>query len=260
MVRNEMRRILRAVDEVKITEMIKGATKPITMRHEKWLSDNPNPKYSKKALEFAAKVLKSDVGGNRERKSLFRSSAAGSCARKQVFSAQGIKGRNTIDSDLANIFATGNFLHLKWQMAGLTEGWLAVAELPVESKEYSFGGTLDGVIDDGSLFEFKSINPRGFSQVCEWGPRHDHILQAHGYMWLANLPAVSFVYEDKGSGEWREFRVQRDELIIDAVIGMVDDMENHLAKETLPAPLPDCVKKNGYVYRHCPFNETCLSK
>lgn len=255
-----MGRRVRAVDELKMTELIKSVDKPITMRHEKWLSSNSNPNYSQRALEFAAKALKGEIGGNRERKSLFRASSAGSCQRKQVFSAAGVKGNHVIDSDLANIFATGNFLHLKWQMAGLTEGWLAVAELAVESKEYNFGGTLDGVIDDGSLFEFKSINPRGFAQVCEWGPRHDHLLQAHGYMWLANLPAVSFIYEDKGSGEWREFRIHRDELIVDAVIGMVDDMENHLAEKTLPAPLPDCVKKTGYVYRHCPFKETCLSE
>ncbi len=243
-----------------LKEMIRGADLPITMRHERWLETNSNPAYSDDALRFAGKALTNQVGGNRERKSLFRSSSAGSCQRRQLFQANKVPGITTISSDLANIFATGNFLHLKWQMAGLTEGWLAVAEMAVESKEYSFGGTLDGVLYDGSLFEFKSINSRGFASVAQYGPKHDHILQAHGYMWLANLPAVSFVYENKDNGEWREYRMQRDELIVDAVVGMVDDMERNYKEETYPEPLSKCLDREGMNYRQCPFRDICLEK
>lgn len=243
---------------MKLKEMIRGAELPITMRHERWLETNSNPVYSDKAMRFASNVLSHDVGGSRKRTSLFRSSAAGSCARRQLYTANKVPGISEISSDLANIFATGNFLHLKWQMAGLTEGWLAVAEYAVESKEYSFGGTLDGILYDGSLFEFKSINSRGFASVNQYGPKDDHILQAHGYMWLANLPAVSFVYENKDNGEWREFRMERDELIVDAVVGMVDDMERHHKEQTYPEPLSKCVDREGMNYRQCPFRDICL--
>ena len=247
---------------MKIKEMIRGADKPITPRHEKWLASNPNPVYSKKALEFAQTVLSGQVGSNRDRDTRFRSSGQGQCERKQLFAAKKFPGNNSIDSDLANIFANGNFLHLKWQMAGLTEGWLATAEFPVDSKTHSFGGTLDGIVFDGSLFEFKSINTRGFANVCEYGPKKDHIRQAHGYMWLANLSAVSFVYEDKGaaSDAWREFRVERDEKIVAEVVESIERMETHLKEDTMPEPLKDCLDRTGYVYRHCPFRDICLEE
>lgn len=243
-----------------LKDMLRGAELPITPRHEKWLAENSNPKYSDLALGFAAQVLRSDVGGNRRRSTLFRSSALGSCERKQLFQANKVVGLDYIDSDLSNIFATGNFMHLKWQMAGLTEGWLSIAEYAVESKEYSFGGTLDGILYDGSLFEYKSINPRGFSNVCEYGPKKDHILQAHGYMWLANLPAVSFVYEDKGSGDWREFRMDRDPEIEAEIVGIIQGLTVHHKEETYPEPLKKCVEKEGYIYRQCAFREVCMEE
>jgi len=245
---------------VNLKEMLRGADLPVTPRHEKWLSENPSPEYSKEALAFASSVLRSDVGGNRRRSTHFRASSLGSCERKQMFSANKIKGINYIDSDLSNIFATGNFMHLKWQMAGLTEGWLSVAEFPVESKIWSFGGTLDGILYDGSLFEYKSINPRGFSNVCEYGPKKDHILQAHGYMHLANLPAVSFVYEDKGSGDWREFRMERDREKEDEILGIIERLSTHYVEETYPEPLKKCLDKEGYVYRQCAFRDVCFEE
>ncbi len=243
-----------------LKEMIRGADLPITMRHERWLETNATPQYSPEALEFAKKVLAHEVGGNRDRKSLFRASGLGSCQRRQLFAANDVAGITDISSDLANIFATGNFLHLKWQMAGLTEGWLKQAEIPIESKEYSFGGTLDGILYDNSLFEFKSINNRGFGGVQQYGPKKDHILQAHGYMWLAGLDHVSFVYENKDNGEWREFRMERDESIIEDIIGMVGNMERWRAEGVYPEPLNKCLDREGYTYRQCPYRETCLDE
>lgn len=241
-----------------LKDMIKGKDLVLSQRHERWLEENANPVYSEKALQFAQDVLSQDVGGSRSRSSSFRASALGSCGRRQVYKAMDTKGDTKIDAKLANIFATGNFLHLKWQMMGLTEGWLVEAEIPAESDTYDFGGTLDGILYDGSLFEFKSINDRGFRNVNEYGPKKDHILQAHGYMWLKDLEAVSFVYENKGDGEWREFRVKRDESTIDQIKDSTSKLELHLTNETIPDPLQSCIEKQGYLYRQCPYRKVCL--
>lgn len=231
----------------------------ITQRQGRWLEENPNPVYSDEALEFAERVLASEVGGNRERTSNFRASALGSCARRQVYKAIDADGINNIDAKLANIFATGNFLHLKWQMQGLTEGWLLEAEIPAEAPYgFDFGGTLDGILYDYSLFEYKSINHRGYQGVCQYGPQKNHIKQAHGYMWLKELDAVSFVYEDKSDGEWREFRVRRDEDIITSMIIDLENMTTHVKENTLPRRLPPCRRKTGTDYRYCPYREICL--
>ena len=245
---------------MKMKDLIRSEDLVISVRQERWLEENPNPVYSDKALEFAHDVLTSDVGGNRRRSTLFRSSAQGSCERQQVYKASQRDGINSIDAKLSNIFATGNFMHLKWQMQGLTEGWLERAEVPSESNAYSFGGTLDGILHDGSLFEYKSINDRGYSQVQRYGPKKDHIRQANGYMWLRNLPAVSFIYENKATGEWREHRLYRDEAIVKVIKNSITDMELHITNKTRPEPLQACIDKQGYVYRQCPYRKFCLEE
>ena len=141
-----------------LRKLLASSELPITVAHEQWLARSHNADYSQEALEFAGKVLSHEVGGARSRNTRFRSSAVGSCARRQVLKAIGVSEKSTIDGKLANIFQTGNFLHLKWQMAGLTAGWLAEAEVSADAPDLNFGGTLDGILDDGSGFEFKSIN------------------------------------------------------------------------------------------------------
>lgn len=241
-----------------LKEMIRGAELPITIRHEAWLAANPNPQYTEAALDFARQALAHEVGGSRRRTTSYRASGLGGCERKQQFSALKAEGIKDIDSQLANIFGTGNFMHLKWQMAGLTEGWLTSAEVPVEDAELDFGGTMDGIVWDNSLFEFKTINSRGFSNVCEFGPKKDHIYQAHGYMYLADLPAVSFVYEDKGTGDWREFRMERDDDLVEEIISKIKRLNELKEEKKLPEPLSSCIDREGYMYRHCPFRTICL--
>ncbi len=148
---------------MKLKDVIRSVQQnlPITMRMDKWLAENPNPVYSPEAIEFSRQVFTKEVGGQRDNRQPFRASAMGMCARRRIFSALGVAEAREIDAKLGNIFGTGNFLHLKWQMAGLTEGWLARAEMPIDMPHMHFGGTLDGRLYDGSGFEFKTIPTMG---------------------------------------------------------------------------------------------------
>lgn len=132
---------------------------PITVRMEAWMLANSDPVYSEAAIQFSDDFLRKRVGGNRNnRKPHFRASGMGKCARARVLARIGTPGvSEQYSSTQANTFATGNFMHRKWQMAGLTEGWLVKAEVPLENDEEDLGGTADGYIYDGSLFEFKGL-------------------------------------------------------------------------------------------------------
>jgi len=230
---------------------------PVTMRHERWLIEGS--KITPPAALFAQRALNGEVGGNRARKPLFRASGMGSCRRKQIFSCLGTAKKELLDGKTANIFLTGNFIHLKWQVAGLSAGWLAEAEVPVERLDLSYAGTLDGVLDDGTGCEIKSINTRGFSMVMDRrSPLADHLLQAHTYMLLKGLEIFSFIYEDKNSQEWKEFRVYRDDHLTDSVTKEMVDLNDHWNSKTLPDVKPDCLKRDGFEYRNCPFKDVCL--
>lgn len=247
---------------MKLKDIIRSVQQdlPITMRMDSWLTQ-PNPTYSQTALEFAQAALSHQVGGNRERKQPFRSSSMGFCQRRRLFTAAGVAEHGSIDSKLGNIFGTGNFLHLKWQMAGLTEGWLAEAEIPLDDPALRLGGTLDGKLFDGSGFEFKTIHTSGYSQVMTLGPKPLHIRQVHTYMVLdASIEAFSVVYEDKNSGEWREFRVNKDMAVYREVDTEIYELNMAYEAKKLPPILPMCSTKEGSDYRQCPFRDVCLKQ
>jgi hypothetical protein len=232
---------------------------PVTPVHEKWMTENPNPKYSWEALAFAARQLEGTSGSNRLRKRMFRASGTHTCKRRQVLAYIGHPGETEqITSQLGNILATGNFTHIKWQMQGLTAGWLDEAEVPMDKPEINAGGTADGVLTEGGGFECKSINDRGYGRVTSYGPLEDHEEQTDNYMFLGDLERYSIVYENKNNGEWREFVRYRDPKNMKAVSERFDELNTFVADEKLPVILPDCKKGEGVKFRQCPFKGSCL--
>lgn len=229
----------------------------ISMKHEKWLTDNPNPTYSEKALEFAHEQLLGVKGSQRLRKKMFRASAAQHCHRQQVFNILGAPKKEEIESKLSNIFATGNFLHLKWQMQGLTAGWLLDAEVPVDRPELNAGGTMDGVTWDAGGFEFKSINSRGYAGVQIYGPKEIHLRQVDNYMFLGGLDHFSIVYENKDTGDWREFRVDRDDKRMEEAEKGFHELNGYLERKEMPRMLMDCEDGIGTQFRNCPYRDIC---
>jgi hypothetical protein len=232
---------------------------PITVMHEEWMTANPEPHYSKAAQEFAATQLAGKSGSQRLRKRMFRASSAGQCTRRQVLAMAGVPKMEKITPDLAAIFATGHFIHLKWQMQGLTAGWLKVAEVPVDRDDLRAGGTMDGICHDDGGFELKSINSRGFGSVNTYGPKDMHDFQVHHYMYLGGLDHFSIVYENKDTQEWREFLVPRNEKTIRDVRESIERLNEYLDNKKLPPVLPECAAMSPVgPFRNCPFKDSCL--
>jgi hypothetical protein len=247
----------------KLKQLLRAAQEdlPITVRHERWMSSNPNPIYSDKALEFAQQALQRNVGGSRKRARLFRASGMARCPRSRMFTYLGMPKRLDIDSQLAGIFSMGEFIHLRWQMAGITEGWLVSPEVPVESPEIMLGGTMDGVLYDNSGFELKSINSNGYRRVMDFGPKEEHLLQVHAYMIMRKEVSdrFSIVYENKDTSEWREFRVTYDQVIAQKAMNEIESLISNYTSNTLPPMLSSCETKEGYVWRGCEFRDICPS-
>ena len=239
-----------------LAQMLKTSNLPITMRHERFLSQG-DPVFSPEALQFAQDVLSGQVGGNRKRERLWRASGAGRCLRERMFARIGVPEARGTNSQLQNIFNNGNFAHLRWQMAGLTEGWLIGVEIPADHHEMGVGSTLDGMIWDESILEFKSINDRGFRMVCDYGAKHPHKMQLH-YMFLTTgRTAGSIVYENKNSQDWREERVLLDPEIMADVHRELDALKAGWENKSLPPMKPNCETREGAEYRNCAFRDLC---
>lgn len=253
------------------------------------MATNPDMYFSDKVADFVRKQLTKPP---KERRGVFSPSALGGCSRAQVFRFTKIETKKTINTDLQNIFMTGHFMHLKWQCLLLQAGIIEDAEVEVRHAKRNLMGTMDGIgiIPQSKLdafpevydvpykpaimaghkwrsqrdkkyfgLEIKSINGRNFDFLLRNNaPNLSHIYQVHVYMAASGLSVFSVVYENKDSGEWKEFTVVRDPQILRDVEAKLGALQNYVDTRTLPTILEPCQSHTG-PYRSCPFASQCLT-
>ena len=228
----------------------------ISRRHDAWMEENSNPTYNSVALNHAhSEFVKQSVP--RDRRGTYSASSLNSCARRQQFTFIGLPELPPSPKTAA-IFQNGTFMHIRWQMAGLTEGWLKEAEVPLPENYLHLAGTMDGIAYEGSVVEFKSINSNGFGRVSTFGPKEDHIAQAGTYVAASGAERATFIYEDKNTQEYREFVVSRSEMPIKDIEARAEALWLDTEQKTLAEPLDKCLAGEGYQYTGCPFRDRCL--
>lgn len=227
----------------------------VSQRHDAWVVGNDaHPVYSMRAMEFAYTQL-SKV--DRVRKGTLSASSLGECEREQQFTFIGMPKLPPDEKNAAKM-QNGAFMHLRWQMEGLSEGWLAEAEVPLAQNEYRLNGTLDGVLYDNSVLELKSINMNGFGRVQAFGPLTPHLFQMATYMLCTTAQQGVFIYECKDNQEYKEIPVSREELSIEMAQLKASHMWGLIAKKELVEPLEKCIDRTGWKYNSCPYRDRCL--
>lgn len=235
-------------------------TKPdlvVSMRHEQWLGRNSNPEYSLEAIDFGRKAL-FDQGMPRDRRGTYSASSLNSCVRRQQFTFLGMPEIPPTPKQ-AGIFQNGTFMHIRWQMAGLTEGWLRQAEVPVPSNSMNLAGTQDGVAHEDSVVELKSINSYGFGSVNTFGVKPDHVQQVGTYMAATGAEKSVVIYEDKNTQEFREFVVTIKDVPVKEIQERADRLWEMTEKKSLAEPLDKCLAGEGFQFTGCPFREVCMT-
>jgi hypothetical protein len=230
---------------------------PITPRHDRWLglhADDPLPKW---VADWVAGQL---ITPQRNRDATFSASSTGRCERQQVLRFLAHPVSESYDPQLNHRFQVGDWGHLRWQAQGLSAGWLARAEVPVRLDEFDMSGTMDGLLDTGEGFEFKTINHPGFNTVMkDKAPKYDHVLQVTAYMMATGIKRFSIVYESTFSGEWKEFVVEHSPELESLVIEALERMARSRADRVLPPVRSECEDKVGTVYAQCPYRKDCLT-
>jgi hypothetical protein len=154
-----------------------------------------------------------------------------------------------------NIFYNGDFVHLRYQVAGLIDGWLTDVEVPL-----SYGtvrGTADGLLTSGEVLEVKSINTRGFEQVAEYGAKEDHKLQATAYMLSTGRSMTRFIYENKNTNANIEHPFEIDQIYVNRVQAQWAELNALSAQRKLAPRLHDCINERGFDWNYCPFTQIC---
>lgn len=241
-----------------------GAVLPqyVSPKHARWLEEDRD--FSPRAIARAVEVLENKH--KVERTNRFSASALGLCPRRQLFSFAGIpQAKDTTQS--ANIMRLGTALHFWMMVEGMTAGWLKEAEVFFRDDELRVGGTVDGLMDDDSLWEYKAVASSVFSKVAppfaigeEGGPKPEHTDQTAGYEMITGIEVKSLFYEERNYGDYYEYRLGSQPETVAKVRKMLLELNAHENDNTLPPRYDDCDRQTGYVFKACPFREICPFK
>ena len=227
----------------------------ISRRHDAWVVlHDAHPRYTQRALDFAYLQL---TARDRVRKGTVSASSLGECERYQQFVYLGLP-KLPPDAKNAAKMQNGSFMHLRWQMEGLSEGWLEEAEVPIGTNGYGLSRTMDGLVYEGSVLELKSTNMNGFRRVQSFGPLLPHLFQMATYLLATRRGKGIFIYECKDNQEYLEIPLDRDELPLTEAEAVARRVHHNIREQTLAEPLGNCIDRTGWVYHSCPFRDRCL--
>lgn len=240
---------------MKLTQLLEAHKNELTItpRHEAWLAANPNASYSDEAKQFLAAELGKP---QRDRTKSFSASGAGSCMRARQFQFLGLPQR-PYRTSLIQVFHNGTYVHLRWQAAGLSEGWLKAAEVPLDSPEFMLKGTMDGLTYKDQGLEIKSINSNGFRNVMAHGPKRAHLYQITSYILAGGPKDWVVLYEDKDTNEYKEFNFTPDDKLQYAVRHEQELLVEKTQDNYLVDLKDECWAKQGTEYLQCPFRDIC---
>lgn len=193
----------------------------------------------------------------RIRENNWSASSAGRCLREQQLTYLGFT-KIAPDEKMGNIFANGDYVHLRHQAFGLVAGYITEVEVPVRLPQWKLRGTMDGMLSNGQGLEIKSINPFGFDRVKSFGPQDKHVLQVHAYMLARpDIEAFRILYENKADNLCKEFLVPRDPVLIGQVEEHLAQLNRATEQRKLLPMLQGCKNEEGSVFRQCPYRSVC---
>jgi hypothetical protein len=236
---------------------------PAMTGYRRWLANGAH--YTPEAVARVSELMLADAGGRSDATGRFRPSMAGDkCPRRQMLSYRGMPA---IPPDLASqdFMTAGTFGHYRWQLAGLSEGFLTDIEVKVANK-WGVKGSGDGLLaEDGSLLELKTTGSRLFSNLVKsMHPKPDHVQQTMMMTLDTDIEWTSIVYEDRDMPQRRiEFRVNVGDTnptypsLKTAVIKRLELLNGHADAGTLPEMLTSCTGLSGPDYRECPWRKVC---
>jgi hypothetical protein len=240
-----------------LRDSARGTALVVVGPHTDWL-ERPEEEqiYSERALQFIQDALRRKF--KHERSGRFSPSAMGMCPRRVLFGYAGAPGLPP-DIDNQEQMDHGSWTHLKWQAEGLTMGYMTDAEVWVYDEDLRCGGSMDAMLIDDTPFELKTSIWTIYSRVVQragW-PEWEHLIQDATYMLLADRNMSSMVYEDRGSGQFHEFRIPRTDMLEREVLKLLKTYAAYADEDELPPMLVDCEMRTGKTYRRCPFRTIC---
>lgn len=229
----------------------------VTPAHVRWME---RPESERVPTEAVFAIMKDVILGERQhpRSERYSPSSLGMCNRRVLYGYHGAQ-QDPTPVDSLDLMFIGTTMHRQWQWEGLTAGYMRDVEVWT-TDEARLGGSMDAVLDDGSIFELKTMRSQVYSRLAsEPAPKFEHLLQIEAYMRCSGRTQASVLYQDRDSGQTREYRVLSSPYHSDKLDELLERLDYHVDIDVLPQMLNDCQTKTGWVYKSCPYATTCMS-
>lgn len=208
------------------------------------------------ALAFLMDALQGKF--KRPRAGRFSPSSIGGCKRRLLFGFAGVPEIGE-DVDSQELFGLGKWGHYKWQVEGLSMGYMVDAEVWTFDPARRIGGSIDAMLYDDSVFELKTVMGAKFNRITQINrtPEVEHALQFQSYVESEGVTLGSVLYEDRGTGKYYEYRIEPDDKLSRQLADKLEELNNRVEANDLPPMLDECERRVGNTYRQCPFRMHC---
>ena len=221
--------------------------------------------------------------GVRNSRPVFSPSQLSSCLRYVYLlkhhSELGVFKKPSMRPEANYYFFTGNWIHLKWQLAlhKLDKRWpdekfqLLGVEVPILSKRKDHGGTVDALVAielEPVIVDFKGLNVRTFSEITRGYVPPEYALQIADYGMLFNSPSQRalkitkglLVAENKGGPDPKHpIALHESEIPIKTYLpeirGRLEVLRSHEQDGEIPEP--ECTSTQTLQFQGCPFSGFC---
>lgn len=203
--------------------------------------------------------------GDEKTKDYFHPSQIGRCPRQHWFDAMGASANvppATGDELLRThlIFEIGTYAHVMIQNLCDRAGVLEEREVQVVDHVNRIVGHCDARLNlpkDGRfVFEFKTINARGFAKLT--AAKIEHIWQAMIYCKLLKLPGAIVLYFNKDTQEMKEFRVAFNEAMwVKTILPRIVAHARAVKLKSMPLRIPEA-NPHKFPCSYCMHQRVCF--
>jgi CRISPR/Cas system-associated exonuclease Cas4 (RecB family) len=179
---------------------------------------------------------------------------AGKCSRATFFKFKNVP-REKMDARVLRMFDHGDYMQMQILSTLLSLGIVRASEVNIPPQEL-ISGRADAIITLGNelyVVDFKSMNSMIFKNLSV--AKEENINQLQLYLHFFKIPKGILLYINKDTLELKEFIINYDPTLAQALLKDLSVLKNKLDSNIVPRRLPDYPE--NWQCQYCQFKEIC---
>jgi CRISPR/Cas system-associated exonuclease Cas4 (RecB family) len=179
---------------------------------------------------------------------------AGKCERAIFFKFKNVP-REKMTADVLRMLDHGDYVQMHILNSLFSLGIVRASEVRIPPQEI-ISGRADAIItlnNELYVVDFKSMNSYKFRTLT--APPEENINQIQLYLHFFKIPKGILLYVDKNTLALKEFFINYNPGLAEALLSSLDGLKQKIDKNVLPAQLLDCPANTQCQY--CSFGDIC---